>query len=103
MRIKHFQGYGFVNAKKLSCKPSKVQTDWMGEKDCTMLSIRVSGLHEWGLVRDDRYDVCNWLVKKFIPEADYRNILNMTIKVQDEGDWRTNRPEVVDYHIALRA
>ena len=52
MRIKHWQGYGTVSATKVP------------DKNCT-LHIRVVGNHEWGLRRDDLYDLYNWLVKRF--------------------------------------
>lgn len=52
MKIKHFAGYGCVNAKKISDKDG-------------ILIVEVKGNHEWGLRRTDRYDVFNWLVKRF--------------------------------------
>lgn len=52
MRIKHFAGYGSVNAKKIA---DKAHT----------LHIKVTGNHEWGIVRKDDYDLFNWLVKRF--------------------------------------
>ena len=52
MKIKHFAGYGTVDAKKM---PNNGAT----------LHIRVSGNHEWGLRRDDEYDLFNWLIKRF--------------------------------------
>ena len=52
MRIKHWQGYGTVSAKKLK------------DSNCT-LHIQVVGNHEWGIRRDDIYDLYNWLVKRF--------------------------------------
>ena len=52
MKIKHWQGYGTVEAKKM---PANGAT----------LHIRVSGNHEWGLRRDDEYDLFNWLIKRF--------------------------------------
>ncbi len=52
MRIKHWQGYGTVDAFKVK------------DNSCD-LHIKVVGNHEWGLERYDRYDVFNWLVKKF--------------------------------------
>lgn len=56
MRIKHWQGYGTVNAQKIGLKKG------MG---VTTLTIKVTGNHEWGLVREDEYDLINWLVKRF--------------------------------------
>lgn len=58
MKIKHWQGYGTVSATKQK------------DKSCT-LHVRVVGNHEWGLVREDLYDLYNWLVKRFdksVPE-----------------------------------
>lgn len=56
MKIKHFQGYGSVQAKKVS-------KTTIGDK--TKLVVEVKGNHEWGLVRDDIYDVKRWLFDKF--------------------------------------
>lgn len=53
MKLKHWQGYGTVNA-------TKEKTD-RGE----LLHIKVTGEHECGLAREDDYDVFNWLVKRF--------------------------------------
>lgn len=52
MKIKHWQGYGTLNAKKLS---SSADT----------LIVEVWGNHEWGLELNDMYNMFNWLVKKF--------------------------------------
>lgn len=52
MKIKHWQGYGTVSARKIQ------------DKSCT-LHIQVTGNHEWGLRRDDPYDLFHWLVKRF--------------------------------------
>lgn len=56
MKIKHFAGYGSVQAKKVS----KTTIGNM-----TKLVVEVKGNHEWGLVRDDIYDVRRWLFNKF--------------------------------------
>lgn len=51
MKIKHWQGYGSVNATRV--------------KDKSCLHIRVTGNHECGLERRDDYDVWWWLVMRF--------------------------------------
>jgi len=53
MKIKHFAGYGCVSARKV--------------KDGTpfTLHIRVEGNHEWGIAREDEYDLYRWLVCRF--------------------------------------
>ena len=79
MKIKHWQGYGCVNAKVLR------KTDYSAV-------IEVSGNHEWGLYRNDTYDIARWLLRHFIPafntgEKDYRNIFSMYI---DSGYKKVN-------------
>ena len=57
-KIKHWAGYGTVKAEKIQ------------DSSCT-LHIRVTGMHEQGLRRDDELDLYNWLVKRFdksVPE-----------------------------------
>ena len=61
MKIRHWAGYGCVNARKIK------------DSSCT-LHIRVEGLHECGLERGtwDTYGLYNWLVKRFdktVPDA----------------------------------
>ena len=56
MKIKHWQGYGCVNARKVK-KTTKNGT--------TTLVVEVTGNHEWGLVRNDMYDLKRWLVERF--------------------------------------
>lgn len=56
MKIKHFAGYGSVQARKVS------KTKY-GDK--TKLVVEVKGNHEWGLVRNDIYDVRCWIFNKF--------------------------------------
>lgn len=52
MKIKHYMGYGLVNAKLI-------------EMDQTTIVINVWGNHECGLDRsEDSYDINQWLVKK---------------------------------------
>ena len=68
MRIKHWQGYGTVNARKIRDTGS-------------CLIVEVSGNHEYGLVRQDRYDVFKWLVKRFNKTiADYTQITDLQIE-----------------------
>ena len=61
MKLKHWQGYGSVEAKKVS--KTTFNNNW-GEKK-TKLVLSVKGNHEYGLVRDDIYDVKRWLFDRF--------------------------------------
>ena len=73
MKIKHFQGYGCVNATKVK------------DNSCT-LHVKVTGNHECGIHRDDEYDLYNWLVKRFdksIPDATAWHRLRPQIEIVD--------------------
>lgn len=61
MRVKHFCGYGSVEVKKVS---KTTITNEYGEVK-TKLVLRVKGNHEWGLVRNDIFDVRTWIFDKF--------------------------------------
>lgn len=75
MKIKHFQGYGSVTAKK---KSRTVTPD-----NKIKLIIEVTGNHECGLVREDPYDLFNWLVSKFDKSIEnYRQIENVNIETK---------------------
>ena len=72
MKIKHWQGYGTVEARRIP------------NKSCT-LHVRVSGQHEWGLRRDDMYDLFGWLVKRFdksLKDVPYAEFHRMNPRVQ---------------------
>ena len=57
MKIKHFAGYGSVEAKKTSARKLPNGT--------RELVITVTGNHERGIERDDSYTLFWWLVKRF--------------------------------------
>lgn len=70
-KLKHWQGYGSVDAKKLAEYP----TGNMKKKTV----IQVTGLHEYGIVRQDPYDVHRWL-GKYIPDCSgYNRISDLTV------------------------
>lgn len=72
MRIKHWQGYGVVDAKKVSKHVNK--------DGVVTMTIEVKGSHEWGLRRDDVYDCFNWLLSKFDKKVNgYKHIIKMDI------------------------
>jgi len=82
MKIKHFAGYGSVQARKVS----KTKT----ADGKTKLVVEVKGNHEWGLVRNDIYDVYHWLFKRFEKNFDGSEYdIDMDIKddyVDDENN-----------------
>lgn len=61
MKIKHFAGYGCVNVTKQS---KKSFVDEFGNKKTKMVLV-VKGNHEWGIVRNDIYDVREWIFNRF--------------------------------------
>lgn len=74
-KIKHWQGYGSVEAKKMSRKVSK--------DGIATLKICVKGNHEWGLKTDDPYHIYNWLVSRFDKSAVYHPNMFKTIDTND--------------------
>ena len=76
MKIKHWAGYGCVNVKNLTTKDNI-------KYHCMV--IKVWGDHEQGLVREDKYDVMNWLVRRFNKfYDDDRWIRQVGIRVDNE-------------------
>ena len=95
MKIKHWQGYGSVEAKKLSNISTK---DFLGNK-ISVLKVRVSGNHEWGLERNDTYDVVNWIGKRFAKDlTDARQVEDM----QTYDYYDANNVEHCEYTITYR-
>ena len=80
MRIKHWQGYGLLNAEKVSDNTYKtgeyVRTTEGIYHAPRVIQIRVTGDHEWGLDRHyDKYDCYNWLLKRFVKGSAEEDIL----------------------------
>ena len=85
MRIKHFAGYGTVNAKKLSERRYKYYiSDDMGVYDdghCKQIMVKVWGDHERGLERPfkDCYCIHGWLGTRFAKGKDYKDLIDYQI------------------------
>ena len=79
MKVKHFAGYGSVEVKKISKKPI---INGYGEKKTKMV-LRVKGNHEWGIVRNDIYDVRKWIFDKF--EKNFKgNDYDIDMSIEDD-------------------
>lgn len=93
MRIKHFAGYGSVNAKV-------VQRSLNTLTSIKMVKIQVWGNHECGLDRSEYYyDINQWLLKKVAKvDIDYRNIRE--VKFQYISD--INGQEAAEYTITYK-
>lgn len=79
MKVKHWQGYGLVEVTK---KSKSKFTDLWGDKKNKMV-LQVKGNHEWGLVRDDIYDVRKWIFNKF--EKNYNGSdYNIEMSIKDD-------------------
>lgn len=94
MKIKHWQGYGCVDAKKISV--STHNDPFYG--DTKTMHIRVTGNHEYGIERNDKYDVFNWLLKRFDKTVEsYRQINSVRLVSSIE-----NGIDVCDYFIEYK-
>ena len=91
MKIKHWQGYGTVTARKIP------------DKTCT-LHVQVVGNHEWGLNCGewDEYRLYNWLVKRFdrnvAPYAEWRISADHVRIVESETKVNGLDTDVCDYY-----
>lgn len=92
MRVKHWQGYGSVDVFKIS------RVERNGVVD---LHLRVVGNHEWGIERNDVYDVVRWIGTKCDKKlTDDRQVTKMRV-----DDYYVQNPkthldeEVCDYYI----
>lgn len=86
MRIKHFAGYGSVNAKK-------IKYEIVNNK--TVLIVRVSGDHERGLRPFILEDTIKWLAARFD-----KNIINIpwyNVNISYNYDYSFNNPEALIY------
>lgn len=72
MKLKHWQGYGSVEAKKVSAATDKAT----GLKTVV---VEVSGNHEWGLERNDSYDIHRWLGRFFKDCLSYTDIRSLSV------------------------
>lgn len=91
MRLKHWQGYGTVDVKKLSMTK---------DGEVTTLKVIVTGNHEWGICTNDDYTVANWLVKRFDKNFDYyRSVMNIQTMPGYADD---NTTETCVYEIKYR-
>ena len=71
MKVKHWQGYGTVEMKKVSQKT---------QNGVKTVVVKVSGNHEWGLKRNDVYDIHRWICKRLAKDCkEYSDIINMSI------------------------
>jgi len=66
MRLKHWQGYGTINA---TVSGRELNT----ASNTEIIKIKVWGNHEYGLDRsEDKYDIFRWLLKRLVKA--YKNI-----------------------------
>ena len=90
MRIKHWAGYGTIEAKK---------TYYVKADDhVRYISIYVQGMHECGLVRDDGYDIERWLLKKHFAK-DCKRLVHYRINGWGYGRFGDQMMEFCTYEI----
>ena len=93
MNIKHFSGYGTVEAKKIA-------SNYKPETEQKTIHIRVKGNHECGIIREDSYDIANWLLSKFDKvEFPKNNIKSEKIKTYRIEPGCEDGTETCDYYV----
>ena len=92
MKLKHWQGYGTINATRIG----KIEKN----NDMRTIKIHVFGNHEYGIVTHDKEFVANWLLARFDKETKnttfrpYRDIQDITTH-----EYIENGTDVCDYTI----
>ena len=95
MRIRHFAGYGCVNAKKIYDKSYKDGEYVACSKNIyhapRIVKIEVAGEHECGLDRSDYlWDCYEWLLKRFCKDVKREDVLDVDyqeIYGEDKADY----------------
>jgi len=95
MKVKHFAGYGSVEAKKIGQRK---------EGELKTVVVRVRGNHERGLLCFDRYDFVRWLGKKVIKDLEderciVRYATNECYEIAEDG----NDVETCTYYVTYAA
>lgn len=91
MRIKHFAGYGYVNAKKIMRKE---------HNSVVYLHIQVCGNHECGLIREDKYDFFYWLGKRLDKKlTSYSQIIKLNTEYEYE---QREGEDVCNYYVIYK-
>jgi len=92
MKIKHWQGYGKLDAKVLKRETISVVDNKK------RIVIEISGNHEYGCVRDDKYDIKNWLLDRFDKN---NNASSYDINYEIENGYRRNDEKGVTEEYAI--
>lgn len=87
MKIKHWQGYGVLNAKAL--KKGLVYSSMVKNN---YIVIEVKGNHECGLETYDHDFVFNWLLKKFDKNVESSSQIK---NIELESNWDNQTKEEV--------
>lgn len=101
MKIKHFQGYGTVDAKRKKLSSVK---DMFGE-EIQRVQITVTGMHEYGLKTYDSYGAVNWFNRynRLLPEVSTQTKLEKYDVREERGNWSQNTPDRCVYTFFFKA
>lgn len=100
MKIKHWQGYGSVEAKVIKKTALYLANQLFVSRT---IEIRVTGNHEYGLMNYDKYDIAQWLGRKSLGNFTMDEIVH--IEIIDAGEYDKEKHHYVDvviYKILLR-
>ena len=95
MKIKHWQGYGIVDAKNISKKKNPDES--------TSIHIKVTGNHECGIHTEYSWNVSDWLLSKFDKNVKNDRCL-LNYRVEDGEDVLVDgvKTETCNYYITYK-
>ena len=95
MKIKHWQGYGVVDAKNVSKKKN--------DDGSTSIHIKVTGNHEYGIHTEYPWNIAEWLLAKFDKAVkDDRCLLSFRVEDGDDVDVNGVPTNTCDYYITYK-
>lgn len=80
MKIKHWQGYGSVDAKVIK-KITTVGLNTGNDHYEELINIRVKGNHEYGLETHDKHFVAQWLGRKSLGNFEVKDIISINVEL----------------------
>lgn len=100
MKLKHWQGYGSVEAKVIKRTALHLAYNLFASRS---IEIRVKGDHEYGLMNYDKYDIARWLGRKSLGNFTMDEIAH--IEIIDAREYDNEKHQYIDaviYKILLK-
>lgn len=89
MKIKHWQGYGSVEAKVIK-KTSTIDCKGTDDHYEEFINIQVKGNHEYGIETYDKHFIAQWLGCPKLGNFEAKDIISVVVvldEIFENGEW----------------